>query len=51
LFRELAQAARDNGIDVLGNPLQAVNHPKWAAIFDRVFHRDVLIAAFGEIVC
>jgi S-adenosylmethionine-diacylglycerol 3-amino-3-carboxypropyl transferase len=48
LFRELAQAFCDQGLDPLPRPEEAIASPHWRPIFDQVFARPKLIQTFGE---
>jgi S-adenosylmethionine-diacylglycerol 3-amino-3-carboxypropyl transferase len=47
LFRELAAALRDAGLDPLGRPDEAVQSPRFVEVFDRVFERSALTRLFG----
>ena len=48
LFRELAGAFAARGLDPLERPGEALVSPEWHPVFQRVFHRERLIALFGE---
>lgn len=47
LCHELADAFRDEGLDPLKRPSQALGHPAWRAIFNRVFDPNRLASCFG----
>ena len=47
LFRELASALRETGLDPLERPAEAVASPRWRAAFDAVFDRAALTRRFG----
>lgn len=48
LFRQLATQFTAIGVSPLDQPLAAVQHPQWQAVFDRVFERNALANTFGE---
>ncbi len=48
LFREFAAAFRDDGLDPLARPAEALADPGWRARFERVFERQRLEATFGR---
>lgn len=47
LCRELADAFRDEGLDPLSRPSEALGHPAWRTIFHRVFEPNRLALSFG----
>ncbi len=48
LFRELSTQFAAIGLNPLDDPLTAIQHPQWSAIFNTVFERHKLIKTFGE---
>jgi len=48
LFRLLAQAFADQGLDPLNDPANAIQSKHWRLIFEQVFDREILVQTFGE---
>lgn len=47
LCRELADAFYEEGLDPVSRPSEALGHPAWRAIFNRVFDQSRVASSFG----
>lgn len=47
LFRELARALAEAGLEPLARPEEAIASPRWRDVFERVFEREALAGRFG----